>query len=61
MVKGMKNTQRKKMKWRLPLEAVLRLQSHPVTSKKGEKGYNRKKVKELNRKIPREDIFEENH
>jgi len=49
------------MKRRLPLEAVLRLQSHPVTSKKGEKGYNRKKVKELNRKIPREDIFEENH
>jgi hypothetical protein len=61
IIKGMKNTQRNKMKRRLPLEAVLRLQSHPVTSKKGEKGYNRKKVKELNRKIPREDIFEENH
>ena len=61
MVKGMKNTQRKKIKKRLPLEAVLRLRSHPVTSKKGEKGYNRKKVKELNRKIARRVIIEENH
>jgi len=61
MVKGINHTPRKIMKRRLPLEAVLRLQSHPVTSKKGEKGYNRKKEKELNRKIPREDIFEENH
>lgn len=57
----MKNPRKKKIKRRLPLEAVLRLRSHPVASQKGEKGYNRKKVKECNRKIAGEDIFEQNH
>jgi hypothetical protein len=57
----MKNPRKKNIKRRLPLEAVLRLRSHPVASQKGEKGYNRKKVKERNRKIPGEDIFEQNH
>jgi hypothetical protein len=57
----MKNPQKTKMKRRLPLEAVLRLRSHPVTTQKGEKGYNRKKVKEHNRKIAGEDVYEENH
>jgi hypothetical protein len=57
----MKNPRKKNIKRRLPLEAVLRLRSHPVASQKGEKGYNRKKVKERNRKIAGEDIFEQNH
>jgi len=57
----MKNPRKKKIKRRLPLEAVLRLRSHPVASQKGEKGYNRKKVKERIRKIAGEDIFEQNH
>jgi len=57
----MKNPRNKKPKKRLPLEAVLRLRSHPVESQKGEKGYNRKKAKERNRKFAGEDIFEQNH
>jgi hypothetical protein len=48
----------KKIKKRLPLEAVIRLRSHPVEPQKGEKGYNRKKLKERERKKIKEDIFE---
>lgn len=57
----MKNPRKKNIKRRLPLEAVLLLRSHPVASQKGEKGYNRKKVKARNSKIAGEDIFEQNH
>lgn len=58
---GMKNPKKRKLKKRLPLEAVLRLRSYPVTTQKGEKGYNRKKLKEQNGKIAIGDIPEENH
>jgi hypothetical protein len=53
-----KKTKPKKtnLKRRLPLEAVLRLRSHPVTPQKGEKGYNRKKMKDQNRKNARDDF-----
>jgi hypothetical protein len=56
-----KDSRKTGLKRRLPLEAVLRLRSHSVTSQKGEKGYNRKKLKEQNRKIAGEDIHDGNH
>jgi hypothetical protein len=56
----MKNPKKTKLKKRLPLEAVLRLRSYQVTTQKGEKGYNRKKLQEYMRKITRQDIIEEN-
>jgi hypothetical protein len=61
MVHAMKTPKKIKRKRRLPLEAVLRLRSYPITTQKGEKGYSRKKVKEHNREIVREDLGEENH
>lgn len=39
-----------KKKPRLPLEAVKKLRSHPVSSKKGKKGYNRKKKRHEDKK-----------
>ena len=36
-------TKKKKPKPRLPLDAVLKLRSHPVATKKGAKGYDRKR------------------
>ncbi len=42
---------KKKIKARLPLEAVLKLRSHPVESKKGKKGYDRRRLKKQNQKI----------
>jgi hypothetical protein len=56
----MKNPRKQRVKQRLPLDAVLRLRSHPVSSQKGEKGYNRKKVKDHNRKIAEDEFFDEN-
>jgi len=44
---------------RLPLEAALKLRSHPVSPQKGRKGYDRKRKKEQNRKIVKGDLFEE--
>jgi hypothetical protein len=61
MAHEMKGSGKTRLKRRLPLEAVLRLRSHPVTSQKGEKGYNRKKLKEQERKITGDDIHDENH
>jgi hypothetical protein len=52
----MKISKKTKLIKRLPLEAVLRLTSFPVTTQKGEKGYNRKKLQEQNRKNARDDI-----
>jgi len=55
-----KPPKKKKPQPRLPLEAALKLRSHPVGTKKGLKGYNRKRKIEQNRKIIKEDHFEEN-
>jgi len=44
-------SKKRKPRPRLPLEAVLRLRSHPITTKKGEKGYERKSVKKETKKI----------
>lgn len=46
-----KKAVRKKPKARLPIKAVLKLRSYPVTSRKGEKGYDRKRLKKESRKI----------
>jgi hypothetical protein len=46
----------KKIKPRLPLDAVLKLHSLPLTTKKGKKGYNRKSLKEQTEKRIEENI-----
>ena len=51
---------KKKPQPRLPLEAALKLRSHPVSTRKGRKGYERKRVKEQNKKSLKEEFFEEN-
>lgn len=50
-----KPRKKKKSKPRLPIEAVLRLRSLPVTTKKGKKGYERKKIREQTKEIIEED------
>jgi hypothetical protein len=50
-----KPRKKKKPKPRLPIEAVLRLRSHPVTTEKGKKGYNRKSIKQQIREIMEEE------
>jgi len=54
-----KPAKKKKLKPRLPIEAVLKLRSHPVTTKKCEKGYDRKRIKQQNEEIIKKDIFKE--
>jgi hypothetical protein len=51
----------KKLKKRLPLEAVLKLRSHPIGTRKGKKGYERKRVKEQSRKKMKEEYCDRNH
>jgi hypothetical protein len=46
-----KPRKKKKPKPRLPIEAVLKLRSYPISEKKGKKEYNRKIIKEKTRKI----------
>jgi hypothetical protein len=54
-----KPRKRKKPKPRLPLEAVLRLRSHPVTTEKGKKGYNRRSMKEKTKVLIKQNPLEE--
>jgi len=54
-----KPRKKKKQKPRLPLEAVLRLRSHPVTTEKGKKGYNRRSIKEETKDIIKQDPVKE--
>jgi hypothetical protein len=54
-----KPRKRKKPKPRLPLEAVLRLRSHPVTSEKGKKGYDRRSIKEETKEIIKRNPLKE--
>jgi hypothetical protein len=46
---------KKKIKPRLPLDAVLKLRSHPVATKKGTKGYDRKRLKKQERSTLEEE------
>jgi hypothetical protein len=50
-----KPRKKKNPKPRLPIEAVLKLRSHPVTTEKGKKGYDRKNIKEQAREIIEEE------
>jgi len=50
-----KPVKKKKPKPRFPIEAVLKLRSHPVTTKKGEKGYDRTRIKTQTAAIIKED------
>jgi len=54
-----KSRKRKKPKPRLPIEAVLRLRSQPVTTKKGKKGYDRGSAKKQIKGIIQENLVEE--
>ncbi len=56
-----KKTAKAKAKGRLPIAAVLRLKSYPLTTRKGEKGYERKKVNEQMRKTRDENICEDDY
>jgi hypothetical protein len=57
----MKNLRKKKKpKYRIPIDAVLKLRTHSVLSKKGVKGYNRERIKQENRKNIKNEDFEEN-
>lgn len=44
---------------RIPMEAALRLRSHPVEPRKGRKGYNRRHEKNEDRENVGNDTFEE--
>ncbi|MEW6214336.1 MAG: hypothetical protein AB1478_03900 [Nitrospirota bacterium] len=50
-----KPIKKKKPKPRLPIEAVLKLRSHPVTTRKGEKGYDRRRIKQQTIEIIKEE------
>lgn len=50
-----KPRKKKKPKPRLPIEAVLKLRSHPVTTEKGKKGYERKTIRQQTKEIIEED------
>jgi len=50
-----KPRKKKKPKPRLPITAVLRLRSRPVTTEKGKKGYERKKIKKQTKEIIEEE------
>jgi hypothetical protein len=54
-----KPRKKKKLQPRLPLEAALKLRSHPVAAQKGLKKYDRKLKKEQNRKLVKEDLIED--
>ncbi|MEW6003081.1 MAG: hypothetical protein AB1638_10600 [Nitrospirota bacterium] len=41
-----KARKKKKLRPRLPIEAVLKLSGRPTTTKKGKKGYDRRRIKE---------------
>jgi len=51
----------KKPKPRIPREAFLKLGSYPISTKKGDKGYNRKRLKKQIGNIPEERIIEDNN
>ena len=46
-----KPSKKKKTKPRLPIEAVLKLRSHPVATRKGKKGFDRRRIKEQTNEI----------
>lgn len=51
-----KPEKRKKPKPRIPIEGVLKLKTHVISTKKGDKGYSRKKIKTNMIKILNEEV-----
>ena len=51
-----KPRKKKKLRPRLPIEAVLKLRGHYLTTRKGEKGYDRRHVKKQTEKSIKEEI-----
>jgi hypothetical protein len=49
----------KKKVYRIPVEAALKLRSHPVSTGKGEKGYDRKRLRQQINKTIEEEPPEE--
>jgi hypothetical protein len=54
-----KKKKRKKKVYRIPVEAALKLRSHPVSPRKGEKGYDRKRLRKQTDKTIKEENPEE--
>jgi hypothetical protein len=54
-----KKRKRKKKVYRIPVEAALKLRSHPVSTRKGEKGYDRKRLRQQTDKTIQEMTPEE--
>jgi len=54
-----KKKKRKKKVCRIPIEAALKLRSHPVLTRKGEKGYDRKRLRQQTDKTIKEETPEE--
>lgn len=56
-----KNLKKDRLKRRLPLEVALRLRRHEISPQKGEKRYNRKKIKAEFRKMKSDYTIDENY
>lgn len=54
-----KKVTKKRIAPRLPIGVVTRLGSHPVTTKKGEKGYDRERSREETQRMVREESLPE--
>ncbi len=54
-----KRTKKKELKPRLPMEAVLKLRDHRVSTKKGKKGFDKKSVRQQAVEIISEEFIEE--
>jgi hypothetical protein len=55
----MKKRKPKKKVYRIPIEAALKLRSHPVSTRKGEKEYDRKRLRQETDKTIKEEPPEE--
>jgi hypothetical protein len=54
-----KRVKKKDIKPRLPMEAVLKLRDHRVSTKKGKKGFDKKSVRQQTGEIIKEEFIEE--
>lgn len=54
-----KRVRKKRIAPRIPIGAVTRLGSHPVTTKKGEKGYDRERSREETQRMVQEESLPE--
>jgi hypothetical protein len=54
-----KKRKQKKKVFRIPVEAALKLRSHPVSTRKGEKGYDRNRLGQQTDNIIKEETTKE--